>query len=143
MEDARVDALLADLELTKQEEGILRHLAGHARPAPKGFWGRALGAPLSTLKTGEALLILGGVVLITSMILYLFVFQWPELRDVLVLIALVLGCSTAVVRQGHSDRLSLKLYRALEKARASAPEIRPEPPHAGTPDDWMDRPVPR
>jgi hypothetical protein len=126
MENRTSEDLLDDLELTKHEELLLRHLVGLRLPEPRGYWGRFFQTSVTVLRPREAFSALVIVVAIAAAIFYV-VWKWPFVSEILGAISLPLLLFTLVISQDRSSRLIRKLYHALERAKVSGQDC-PEVP---------------
>jgi hypothetical protein len=115
MDKIDTNKLIEDLKLTKQEERLLRYLAGLGRPEPKGRLDRFLHGPLGP---GGVLLAL---LLIISVLALLFypAWRWHFVNDLFKALGLPLLVFSLLFTQRRSHRLIKKLYLALRECESS------------------------
>ncbi len=115
-DSANTKKLLDSLDLTRREEGLLRHIASLGYPEPRGRLGRLFNRPLHGLI--ELLAALVFVVALACSVAYLVWKVPPFILNLLDRIDLPLIILLYFIFGRSYERLIRKLYRALE-ARTS------------------------
>lgn len=113
------EPLIESLDLTRMEELQLRHIAGLGHPQPKTRLDRLLYTSLSGEQAVLAFLVAIGFLAALSFGAWKLSTTFRTLSEILGVFIVPILLLSFLLGERASKRLILKLYRALEKERAS------------------------